>query len=479
MSSEKKPNISRRRFGKGLVAASTLPFACNFIPAHAMGKLEKPALVGIGAGGKGQTDLKKSVDAGMNVVGLVDTVDATKLGNTSERRLRSMGQVRDAYPDARYFSDYREMFAAMGDKFDAVTVSTPDHHHFHASSMAMKMGKHVYCQKPLTRTISESRALAKLAQETGVQTQMGNQAHANNHMRRCIELIRSGIVGKIQEIHAWTNRPIWPQGFAEAPPVSQVPAWLNWQQWIGPSAWVDYSPYIAPFNWRGWWNYGAGALGDMACHIMDMGFWAMQPAPPTSVFAEQVGATSLSAPINSKVTWQFPANEYSSKSGFQYFWYDGFIDARFERDGWRLIKNGDEYNHPADSVMEGLSFEEYNTVVVGEKGKLYFNQGKDNWLVKPSTILDGFSWPEISLPRAPGQDNYQEWVDAIHGRLPHGESHFAYAGPFTETILLGVLAQRFPNEKHQWDADNMRIVGRDDLTSFIAPEYRSGWIPTA
>lgn len=440
-----------------------------------MGKLEKPALVGIGAGGKGQTDIRKSVDAGMQVVGLVDVVDATKMPDLKVKRLRSMPLVRSAYPTARFFSDYREMFAEMGDKVDAVTVSTPDHHHFHASSMAMRLGKHVYCQKPLTRTISESRSLSKLARETGVQTQMGNQAHANDHMRRCVELVRSGMIGKVKEIHAWTNRPIWPQGFASPPAAQKAPGWVNWNQWVGPSPWVDYSPNIAPFNWRGWWNYGAGALGDMACHIMDMGFWAMQPGPPVTVRAEQVGATELSAPINSKVTWQFAANDHSSSEGFKYFWYDGFIDAKFQRDGWKLEKSGNEYNHPDNLVMEGLSYSDYNTVVIGTRGKLFFNQGKDNWLVKPSTILDGYPWPAPFVPRAPRQDNYQEWVDAIQGKVAHGESHFEYAGPFTETILLGVLAQRFSGKTLAWDSENMRILDRDDLTEFIDPEYRDGW----
>ena len=304
---------------------------------------------------------------------------------------------------------------------------------------------------------------------------MGNQAHANDHMRRCVELIRAGAVGKVKEIHAWTNRPIWPQGFATPPDKEEVPAWINWEQWIGPSPWVDYSQHIAPFAWRGWWNYGTGALGDMACHIMDMGYWSMLPGAPQSVRAEQVGATELSPPINSKITWQFAANQYSAPTGFQYYWYDGFIDAHFQREGWQLIKQGDDYNHPADSVMEGLSFEEYNTVVVGEHGKLFFNQGKDNWLVKPSNILDGFQWPDNSLPRAAEQNNYREFVDAITGKVDVGQSNFDYAGALTETILLGVLAQRVPDTVLKWDAAAMKVVGRPDLDQYIRPPYRAGW----
>ncbi len=467
---------SRRKFAKQMVvAASTLPFARTFIPAHAMGKLEKPALAAIGTGGKGQSDLQEMAGAGMQVVALVDVVDGTRMGGEVNNRMRGIPRVRASHPQARFFRDYREMFESMGDRVDAVTVSTPDHHHFHASSLALRAGKHVYCQKPLTRSLWEARELARLAEEAKVVTQMGNQAHANDHLRRCVELIRAGVVGKVQEIHAWTNRPIWPQGFNERPQPEPVPAWLDWEQWVGPAAWADYSHFIAPFAWRGWWNYGTGALGDMACHIMDMGFWAMQPAAPTAVQAAQAGATELSPPINSKITWDFPENPYSTAGGFQYFWYDGYLNAHFQKDGWQLIKQGEAYNHPDDSVLEGLSFEEYNCVVVGERGKLFFNQAQENWLVKPSHILDGFAWPEPSLPRAIAQNNYREFADAISGAQGSTQSNFGYAAALTETILLGVLAQRVPDTKLVWDAERLAVQGRPDLAELIKPPYRPGW----
>ncbi len=484
MSKVKRPRgLSRREFTKRAGGTVGALAGFHFFPALGDKKLEKPTLAGIGVGGKGAADIAGAKRAGFEVVALVDVIDATKLAKL-DGRLKKLGQMRKEFADARFFLDYREMLSEMGDKVDAVTVSTPDHHHYHASSMAMKAGKHVYCQKPLTHGIWEARALNRLATETGVKTQMGNQAHANDHMRRCVELIRGGVIGKVTEIHAWTNRPIWPQGFAAPPPQEPVPEGIDWQQWIGPAPWVDYSPRIAPFSWRGWWNYGTGALGDMACHIMDLGYWAMQPESgdrlaPESVIAEQQGATELSPPINSMITWQFGPSQYASKDGFRFHWYDGYIDAHFDRDSWQLVKNGDAYNHPSDDVLEGMDFSKFGSVIVGEEGKLFFNRGRNNWVLKTSSHVDGFAWPEPTLPRANSQDNYMEWLDAIHGKIDQSESNFGLAGPMTETILLGVLAQQHPDTRLVWDSPSMQIQDRPDLQPFIQREYRDEWKLTA
>ena len=474
----KKPEgekLSRRSFTKRTSAAAATAFGFQFIPSHAWGQLTKPALAGIGAGGKGRADTFGSDKAGFNVVALCDVVDIKKNTGAVPRRMKGLVDVHKKFPKTEFFSDYREMIEKMGDKIDAVTVSTPDHHHFHASAQAMKAGKHVYCQKPLTHGIWEARMLAKLAKETGVKTQMGNQAHANSHMRRCIELIRAGAIGKVTEIHSWTNRPVWPQGFTKPPEKAEVPFWIDWEQWIGPAQWVDYSPNIAPFAWRGWWEFGTGALGDMACHIMDMGYWALMPGAPKSVYAEQNGATKLSPPINSKITWDFGPSKHTSKKGFKYFWYDGYVDAHFDRNSWSLVKGSPDYNHPDQDVLEGMSFKDFGSVIVGEEGKLFFHRSRKNWVLKTSHEIDGFKWPEPSIPRAPGEDNYQEWIDAINGKVEKGESNFEHSGPFTETVLLGVLAQRFPKQKLQWNAKKMEINGRPEFKQFIQRKYRKGW----
>ena len=482
-SDRSKKSVSRRQFHKATGGAIGALAGFHFFPALADKKLEKPTLAGIGAGGKGIADITGASKAGFQIVGLVDVIDASKLVNP-EGRLKKMGQTRRDFPDARFFTDYRELLSEMGDKVDAVTVSTPDHHHFHASALAMQAGKHVYCQKPLTHGIWEARELDRLAKQTGVKTQMGNQAHANDHMRRCVELIRSGVIGKVKEIHAWTNRPIWPQGFSAPPAPEAVPDGIDWQQWVGPAPWVDYSPRIAPFAWRGWWNYGTGALGDMACHIMDLGYWSMQPATgpalsPQAVTAQQSGATEFSPPINSVITWDFGPSQYAAKDGFQFSWYDGYLDAHFDRENWQLVKNGNEYNHPSEDVLEGMDFSKFGSVIVGEEGKLFFNRSRNNWVLKTSHQIDGFDWPEITLPRAKDQDNYKEWLDAIEGNIDQSESNFALAGPMTETILLGVIAQRNPDTKLEWDAEEMQIKGRPDLQNQIRREYRKEWNPTA
>lgn len=466
--------LSRRAFGQKTSGAALAMFGFNLLPSGSRGGLERPALAGIGIGGKGRSDIQNSRQVGFEIAALVDVVDSKKLPSISGR-LKSMAESRDEYSQARYFADYREMLAEMGDKIDAVTVSTPDHHHFHASVMAMLAGKHVYCQKPLTHGLWEARTLARVAEHTGVKTQMGNQAHAVNHLRRCVELIRAGVIGKVTEIHAWTNRPIWPQGFADPPAAEAVPAGVNWDQWIGPAPWTDYSSEIAPFAWRGWWDYGTGALGDMACHIMDMGYWALQPGAPLRVTAQQAGATKLSPPINSRITWDFGPSEHTSTAGFKFHWYDGYLNAHFDRDKWQLVKNGEDYNHPDESVLHGMDFQKYGSVVIGEEGRLFFYRGTENWVMQTSSKIDGFQWPNESLPRAKNQDNHQEFIDAINGVIPQTESNFALAGPMTETILLGVLAQRVPDTTLEWNAETMEIKGRPDLKPFIQRPYRDGW----
>lgn len=472
----KNTTTSRRSFVKTAAAtAFATQFGARYIPAHSFGKMEKPALAGIGAGGKGKSDISQSKDAGFDIAALVDVVDATRLGTVTNKRLKSMGQVREAYPNARFYADYREMLSELGDRIDAVTVSTPDHHHFHASSLAMQMGKHVYCQKPLTHSIWEARTLRQLAETTGVKTQMGNQAHANDHMRECVELIRAGVVGKVKEIHAWTNRPIWPQGFATPPPKETTREAINWEQWIGPAPWVEYSEKIAPFAWRGWWDYGTGALGDMACHIMDMGYWAMGLPTPQSVTASQQGATALSPPISSKIIWEYGPNEFSTKDGFKYFWYDGYVDATFDRENWQLSRNGNEYNHPDEEVLDGESFKEYGSVIIGEKGKLFFNRNR-KWIVKPAELKAATAAPDPYIARANG-NNYAEWLDAITGKIDQSQSCFSQSGPLTEAILLGVIAQRTPDTKLKWDAESMEIKGHPELKKYIQREYRDGWQP--
>ena len=469
MEKKTSPAATRRNFVKTAAASA---FGFQFVPSHVWGANSRLNFGAIGSGGKGQADINGSVKAGMQCAALVDIVDVEKYSQSEangsvKSRLKSITEARENYPDAKFYTDYREMIADMGDKIDAVTVSTPDHHHFHASLLAMRAGKHVYCQKPLTHSIWEARVLTRVAKETGVKTQMGNQAHANSHMHRVIELVRAGALGRIKEIHAWTNRPIWPQGFSSLPEKAEVPLGLDWEQWIGPAEWVDFSPKIAPFAWRGWWNFGTGALGDMACHIMDMPYWALDLGSPTSLQATQEGGSDLSAPINSTIEYDF------ADKGVKMHWYDGQIGASFDEKNWRLIPG--EFNRPSEEILEGANYKVYGSVLIGEHGKLFFDRKNDNWMLKPGRLLDGFKFPEPSIPRAAGDDNYREWLDAIEGKVERGQSDFDYAGPFSETVLLGCLAQRTPGEKLEWDAANMEVKGHPELDKLIRRDYREGW----
>lgn len=473
MKQARPPAQTRRQFCRSAGRAAATLFAFNFVPRRAWGANSRLALAAIGTGGKGTSDIKGAVGAGFEVVALCDTVDGARLSGEAGR-MKGIVEMRNLYPQAKFYSDWRELLADKSLDFDAVTVATPDHHHAHASIAAMRRGKHVYTQKPMAHSVWEAREMAKVAAETGVKTQMGNQAHANDHMRRVVELIRAGIIGNVKQVHAWTNRPIWPQGFNRYPDPEPTPPWMNWDAWIGPAAHVDYSSKIAPFNWRGYWNFGCGALGDMACHIMDIAFWALDLGSPETVKADAEAGNDISAPINSTITYVFPAK--GERPAVKMVWYDGQKGARFDATSWKLIPG--EPNLPPKAIFEGLDTTEsngYDCLFVGEKGKLFFNRGKNNWIVKSTSAIDGFEWPPQSLPRATDQNPYKEWRDAIDGKIPQAASHFGHAGPFTEMVLLGCVAQRTPGRLLQWDGPALKLKNAPELQGLIRREYRKGW----
>ncbi|MEM8955324.1 MAG: Gfo/Idh/MocA family oxidoreductase [Verrucomicrobiota bacterium] len=464
--------VSRRQFVKTASAVSAASiFGFQVVPSRVFGANDRINLGAIGTGGKGAADIKGSVAAGMNVIALCDVVDISNSPELGPRQEPLFG-TRKEHPNAKFYMDWREMLEKEKD-IDAVTVSTPDHHHAHASIMAMKMGKHVYCQKPLTHGIWEARMMAKVAEETGVKTQMGNQAHAQDHMRRCVELLRAGLLGEVNQAYAWTNRPIWPQGMPTFPEKMVVPDNLDWDIWCGPAPFVNYSNKIAPFVWRGYWDYGTGAFGDMACHIMDMPYWALDLGSPEKIDVETFGGTEVSCPIWSKVTFYFPARGEGTKP-VRFIWYDGKVDAQWDDAEWKHV--GGEANLPTESVLAGvdpLGKEGFGSIVIGSEGRLFFNRSKPNWMVKPSVGLDGFDFPPETLERAPDQDPYKEWMRAIQGG-PEALSNFKQSGPFTETVLLGVLAQRL-QQSFEWDAEKMEVKGMPEAAKYIRRDYRDGW----
>ncbi len=473
--------ISRRKLVKGAAAAAA---AWNFqvVPGRVFGANSRLTLGAIGTGGKGAGDINGCVGAGFQVVALCDVVDIAR-GPGAEGRLSKLAGTRGKFPDASFYMDWREMLESEGDKIDAVTVSTPDHVHAHASIAAMRRGKHVYCQKPLTHGIWEARAMTKVAEETGVVTQMGNQAHAQDHMRRCVELIRAGLIGEVKQVHVWTNRPIWPQAIPQWPEPETVPDFIDWDLWLGPTEQADYSSRILPFNWRGYWQFGTGALGDMACHIMDMSYWALELGAPDSVEAVVAegggGMSEISPPTWATITYKFLSRDNPVK----YVWYDGYKDAVFNAEKWQLESS--EYpgkkpqvrNLPSDRILEGQGPEEgnpYGCVVIGSEGRVFFYRGNDNWIVKPSSRLDGLQ-VEQTIPRAPGQDPYKEFHAAIVAGDPAmALSNVAHAGPFTEMVLLGNLAVRL-GKRVDWDSKKLVSPNSPEADVLIRRPYRKGW----
>ncbi len=441
-------SFSRRSF---LKASSTGILAATFIPRTAWGANDRINVGCIGIGGKGASEVTGAAGAGGSIFALCD-VDENRRGK---------GKIRRRFPDAVFYQDFRKMLEKEDSRLDAVTVSTPDHTHAHAAIMAMRMGKHVYCQKPLTHSIWEARLMTETAREMGVATQMGNQAHANEPIRRAVELIRAGMLGKITEVHAWTNRPIWPQGMESKPAAEPVPDTLNWDLWLGPAPEQTYSSAYVPFKWRGWWDFGTGALGDMGCHILDMPFWALDLKYPKTVEAKQEGNTAVSGPNWSTITHTFAPGKHHKE--LKYVWYDGVSN-----DGGHL---------PPAEVLDGCGMEpkvaasKFDLVMIGEKGKFFFQRGKMDWITTPGSLLEEYAETPVTLPRVPNED--VEWITACKGG-PAALSNFDYAGLLTEFVLLGNLAIR-TGEKLEWDGELMKATNCPAADQYVRREYRKGW----
>ena len=388
---------------------------------------QKLRLAGIGCGGKGQSDIMNSVEAGVEVVALCDA------------DLKRGADVFKKFPEVPKYRDFRKMLIEMDDKIDAVTVSTPDHMHFPAAMMAISMGKHVYVQKPLTHTIWEARTLTEAARKHQVITQMGNQGHAMEGIRLVREWIQSGGIGAVREVHIWCNRPIWPQGCTRPTEVEPVPETLDWNAWLGVAPERPYNSCYQPFKWRGWWDFGCGALGDMACHQMDAAFWGLDLKYPISVEATSEGMTDESAPKRSQIIYQFPAR--GKMPPLTLYWYDG--------------DNSSQVCPRPKGLEESRKMPSSGQYIVGEKGTIFDSSDYcTSPRLIPETAMQAFTRPPKTIPRVPQANPHLEWVTACHGG-PKPGSNFDYSGPFTETVLLGNLAIRV-GKKVMWDGKNMR-----------------------
>ncbi len=435
--------VSRRTFIEG--AAGTAGWM--FLPRRVLGASDRLNVAGIGVGGKGAGEIRDAAREGCNIVALCDV---------DERRA---AETFAAFPKAKRYTDFREMLEKQKD-IDAVTVSTPDHTHAVAAIMAMKLGKHVYCQKPLTHSVYEARRMAQVAAETKVATQMGNQAHAGEPIRRGVEWVRAGIIGKVREVHTMTNRPIWPQGMKERLPGRPVSPGLDWDLWLGPAPAREYNAGYVPFKWRGWWDFGTGALGDMACHIMDMAYWALELGAPESVEAESEGNTEESPPPRSVVTYRFPVR--NGNPPVKFLWWDGDKSS-----GDKKIPN-----LPPRDVFGDQDPRRWDIILIGEKGKMFFNRGNLNWVVTPKSLQEAFQEPPRTIPRVANED--AEWIAACKGGPP-ALSNFSTSGPFSEMVLLGNVAIR-TGKKIEWDAAALKARnGVPEAERYIRREYRKGW----
>lgn len=392
----------------------------------------------IGVGGKGSSDSADAAKSG-NIVALCD-VDQNNLDKQADRLAsRSKDGIKK-------YSDYRKMFDEVGKTIDAVTISTPDHNHTPAAILAMNMGIHTFCQKPMTRTIYEARLLGNLAREKKVATQMGNQGTAGSSLREAAAQLKAGAIGNPKELHVWTNRPVWPQGL-DRPEGEEAPETVNWDAWIGPAKMRPFSTAYHPFKWRGWWDFGTGALGDMACHTFNLPFMGLDLKDPTSVVAETSGHNKETYPKWSVITFEFPKTNY--RGPIKVYWYDG----------GKL---------PDKELFEGENLANSGCLVVGESGKLY-SPGDYGGSYK---LLGAEPKKDVEYPRSPG--HFQEFVRAIQGGEPAMSNFPDYAGPLTETILLGNLAVWADGEKVGWDAKTL-TPSDEKFMELVKPTYRDGY----
>jgi predicted dehydrogenase len=453
----RSPGLSRRE----LVGVAAAAAAFTFVPKHVLGAAGQPSannklnIAGIGVGGRGASDIQGV--AGENIVVLCDA------------DLRSASGTIKKHPNAKVYRDFREMLEKEQKNIDAVVIGAPDHIHAPAAIMAMKLGKHVYCEKPMAHTIYEARRMTQVAKETGVVTQMGNQGHAGEGLRLYWEYIHAGAIGTVKEVHVWSDRAgtperaWWPQGIERPQGSAAVPDGLDWDLWLGPARWRPYAKFpngrggeaaYCPFNWRGWWDFGCGAIGDMAVHNADPAFFALDLGAPTAVEAQTSPVNDETLPVWNIITFDFPAK--GNRPGIKMVWYDG---AKLPP-------------RPAD-LEEGLKLGDNGILFVGDKGSLLGGSHAGTPRIVPEAKRKEFGRPPKTLPRSPG--HHQEWIDACKAGKPEdAKSGFWYAGPFVEALLVGNLAVRL-QKRVEWDGAKMRSPNCPEADNYITKFYRAGF----
>lgn len=455
MRHSKKPDkeqirkMSRRDFMGGAAAVA----AFTVVPRHVLGgnrqapPSEKLNIAGIGVGGRGGGDLRELESE--NIVALCDA---------------DWRQARGAfkrYPDAKQYKDFRVMLDKEEKNIDAVMVATPDHVHAPASIMAMKMGKHVYCEKPLTHSVYESRMMAETARKYKVATQMGNQGQAGEEVRLTCETIWDGAIGQVREVHVWTDRPLnginkwyWPQGVERPEDTPPVPEMLDWDLWLGPAPQRPYHPAYVPFKWRGWWDFGTGALGDIGCHSLDPVFRALKLGHPVSVEACCTLVNDETYPVASRVTYEFPAR--GDMAPVRVHWYDG----------------GMKPPRPLE-LEAGRNWDTNGALYVGDDGMMLGNR------LIPESRQREYGKPPQKLERSPG--HHQEWINACKGGKPAGSNFPDHAGLLAQVVLLGnvclrpAIKEKMTQIKLLWDGQAFRFTNVPEANQYLTKEYRQGW----
>jgi len=465
--------ISRRRFLASTSALTAAAATSRVFAAPNILSERSPNstlnIAGIGVGGRGGSHVQSSLKH--NLVAACDASQGS-LDGCLRRAEKSYKDQNVDKPLPKTFRDYRAMFDKMHRDIDAVFVATPDNHHAPASMMAIKLGKHVYCEKPLTHDIYEARQLMLAAREHKVATQMGNQGRAEEGWRQLCEMIWAGAIGNVREVHIWTDRPgipkrfWWPQGGTRPAGSDPVPASLSWNVWLGPA---PERPFLdkykqgefkgrsvyQPFVWRGWWDFGTGALGDIGCHAISGTFSALKIEYATAVelLSDTGDTTSEMFPRASTIRWQIPAR--GEMPPCQLYWYDG----------------GHYPPRDVAEIPEGQEFPSNGKIVVGDRGKINV-QGTPKLM--PSSKTQDFTMPEPTIPRCES-NHFEEWVTACKGGRP-AFSNFDHAGPLTELVLLGNLAIKAGVGKTvEWDGPNMRCANLPELNQLVRRHYRDDW----
>ncbi|MCK4764643.1 MAG: Gfo/Idh/MocA family oxidoreductase [Candidatus Aminicenantes bacterium] len=437
-----------RRFFMATIAGGMLA-ACTTLPKK--GKVpfakihtspnDRLNIAGIGIGGMGGSNLKACESE--NIVALCD-VDSKYAAKTFAR-----------YPQAKRYTDFRVMLEKQDD-IDAVIVATPDHTHAVIAMAAMQLGKHVYVQKPLTRTVYEARKLTETARKYKVATQMGNQGRSGEGIRLITEWIADGAIGDVHEVQTWTNRPIWPQGLKRPKKTPRIPKYLDWDLFLGPAPDRPYHPAYHPWNWRAWWDFGTGALGDMACHIVDPVFMALNLGYPTAVEASATPVNNESAPHASIVRYTFPAR--GSMPPVKLTWWDGGLMPPRPKE----LEPGRRMGDAGGGV-----------IFIGSKGKLMCGCYARNPRLIPETKMKAYKRPEKTIPRVKVKHE-MDWVLACKGERP-ACSNFDYSGPLTETVVMGNLAIR-SGKPIEWDGEKMKVTNNvPEADALVNPPYRKGW----